>query len=45
MGQRSDRIVIEHARAMRYGARLPRALWGEAVSHAVGLKKGCQLVH
>lgn len=36
--ERQHRTMVEHARAMLYAAKLPRTLWGEAVSHAVWLK-------
>ncbi|KAF9799838.1 hypothetical protein IEO21_10490 [Rhodonia placenta] len=36
--ERLNRTVVEHARALLFDADLPKALWGEAVMHAVWLR-------
>jgi hypothetical protein len=38
VAERVNRTVVEHARALLIGADFPKALWAEAVNHAVYLK-------
>ena len=38
VAERLNRTLLEHTRAMLHASKLPRHLWGEAVTHAVWLK-------
>ena len=38
VAERLNRTLLEHTRAMLHASKLPRNLWGEAVTHAVWLK-------